>query len=126
MNARQPAANDSVAAMADLESLASNTISRSPIPDAQLAQEVAALGPRWSIQGSELRCELRGKPMTKYGEAAAYASRLADELDHHPRIELAYGGMNLMIYTHDKNAITVTDLVYAARLEKWLRANGWD
>lgn len=112
--------------MADLDSLASNTISRSPIPEGQLQQEVAALGPRWAIVGRELRCELRGKTMTQYGEAAAYASRLADELDHHPRIELAYGGLNLMINTHDQNAITVTDLVYAARLEKWLRTNGWD
>ena len=42
------------------------------------------------------------------------------------RIELAYGGLTLTIHTHDKNAITVTDLVYAARLERWLRGNGWD
>jgi pterin-4a-carbinolamine dehydratase len=111
--------------MADLESLASNTLSRSALEPTQLQQEVAALGPRWAIAGNELRCELRGEPMAKYGEAAAFASQLADEMDHHPRIELAYGGMNLMIHTHDKNAITITDLVYAARLERWLRGNGW-
>jgi pterin-4a-carbinolamine dehydratase len=46
-------------------------------------------------------------------------------MDHHPRIVLEYAGMTLSIHTHDAKAITVTDLVYAARLERWLRANGW-
>ena len=111
--------------MADLESIASNTLSRTTVSPEQLLQEVAALGPRWAIAGAELRCELRGAPMTKCGEAAAYASVLADEMDHHPRIVLEYAGMTLTINTHDVQAITVTDLVYAARLERWLRANGW-
>ena len=112
-------------AMADLDSMASETLSRSALGAEQLQQEVAALGPRWAIAGSELRCELRGAPMAKYGEAAAYASALADEMDHHPRIVLEYGGFTLTINTHDKKAITVTDLVYAARFEKWLRGAGW-
>lgn len=111
--------------MADLESIASNTLSRSALPVEQLQQEVAALGPRWAIAGRELRCELRGVPMARCGEAAAYATALADEMDHHPRIVLEYTGLTLTIYTHDKQAITVTDLVYAARFEKWLRINGW-
>jgi 4a-hydroxytetrahydrobiopterin dehydratase len=63
--------------------------------------------------------------MAKYGEAAAYASLLADQMDHHPNISLAYGGLTLTIHTHDANAITVLDLVYAARFERWLRTNGW-
>lgn len=111
--------------MADLDSIASNTLSRSALAADQLQQEVAALGPRWAITGSELRCELRGVPMTRCGEAAAYAATLADEMDHHPRILLEYIGMTLTIHTHDKKAITVTDLVYAARFEKWLRTHGW-
>jgi pterin-4a-carbinolamine dehydratase len=111
--------------MADLESMASNTLSRSALAPEQLQQEVSALGPRWSIANHELRCELRGAAMAKCGEAAAYAATLADEMDHHPRILLEYGGMLLTVHTHDKKSITVTDLVYAARFEKWLRANGW-
>jgi pterin-4a-carbinolamine dehydratase len=62
----------------------------------------------------DLKCELRGATMAKSGEAAAYASKLADEMEHHPTIVLEYAGMTLRIHTHDKNAITVMDLVYAA------------
>lgn len=111
--------------MADIDSIASNTLSRSTLGTDQLHQEVAALGTRWSIAGPDLRCELRGAAMTKYGEAAAYASKLADEMDHHPNIALGFNGLDLTIHTHDANAITVTDLVYAARFERWLRGNGW-
>ena len=113
-------------AMGDnLESLASNTLSRSVLSPEQLQKEVGSLGPRWSIEGEDLKLELKGAPMAKCGAAAAHAAVLADEMDHHPTIVLEYAGMTLKIHTHDKKAITVLDLVYAARLERWLRAAGW-
>jgi len=111
--------------VADLDSLASNTVSKSLVTEEQLRQEVAALGNRWTIDGLDLKCRLEGGVFAKYGEAAAYAAKLADEMDHHPKIVLEYAGLTLTIHTHDANAITVTDLVYAARLERWLRTNGW-
>jgi len=106
----------------DLEALASCTISRSGVAD--LPSELGALGPRWSVDGPDLKLELRG-PMTRTGAVAAFAGALADEMDHHPTIVVEYGGLTLRIHTHDEQAITVIDLVYAARLEQWLRANGW-
>ncbi len=111
--------------MPDLDSLAASTLSRAKLEATELSREVAALGPRWKLVGAELVCELRGAPMSRCGEAAAYAAKLADEIDHHPRIVLEYAGMTLAIQTHDAAAITVTDMVYAARLERWLRAHGW-
>jgi len=112
--------------MADnLDALASNTVSRSALSPEQLNKEVASLGARWSISGENLKLELHGAPMAKYGAAAAHAAVLADEMDHHPTIVMEYGGLTLTIHTHDKKAITVLDLVYAARLERWLRAAGW-
>jgi pterin-4a-carbinolamine dehydratase len=110
----------------DLESLAAQTVtSRAGLSPAELAAEVASLGARWSIAGNELRLELRGAPMARCGAAVARAAQLADEMDHHPRIVVEYGGTTLTINTHDKQAITMLDLVFAARLENWLRANGW-
>ena len=110
----------------DLDALASHTVSRSQLTPLQLQEEVAALGARWSIAGPDLKLELRGpKGMTKCGEAVAYATALADEMEHHPKIVMEYPGTVLTIHTHDKQAITVIDFVYAARLEKWLREHGW-
>ena len=112
--------------MADnLDSLAANTVSKSVLTDEQLRKEVEGLGARWSIDGENLKLELKGAPMAKYGAVAAHASVLADELNHHPTIVLEYGGLTLTIHTHDKKAITLLDLVFAARLERWLRTAGW-
>ena len=107
---------------ADLENLAANT-ERTPISD-DSRPLLAPLGGRWSIDGGELQLRLPG-PMTRTGAVAARAGALADELDHHPRIVLEYEGLTLRIHTHDRKTITMLDVAYAARLERWLRANGW-
>ena len=89
-----------------------------------LANRVEALGARWRIADNHVRLDLRG-PMTRTGEVAAFAGKLADEMDHHPQISIEYAGMTLTINTHDKHAITELDLQYCGRLETWLRENGW-
>jgi 4a-hydroxytetrahydrobiopterin dehydratase len=109
----------------DLDSLASHTLARSKLAPEKLHAEIAALGARWSLAGDDLQLALPVKPMTKAAAVVAHAAQLADEMDHHPRIVVEYQGVTLAIHTHDAKAITVTDLVYAARLERWLRANGY-
>ena len=109
----------------DIDAIAARTVSRSAIPPEELAREVASLGARWSVAGDELCMQLRGAPMTKFGAAVAAATKIADEMDHHPRIVVEFAGTTLTINTHDKKAITMIDLVYAARIERWLRDNGW-
>jgi 4a-hydroxytetrahydrobiopterin dehydratase len=107
----------------DIDTLAASTLEMRELEAEVLRDEVAALGPRWSIANGELVLALRGQPMSRHAPVIAYAARLADELDHHPRIVLEYAGLTLSIHTHDAHAITVTDMVYAARVEQWLRAN---
>lgn len=109
----------------DLGELASHTPSHENVLPGEMGRELALLGRRWTVSGGQLRLALPGPGMTKTAAAAAYAGKLADELDHHPTIAIEYQGLHLAIYTHDANAITVLDLVYAARLEQWLRTNGW-
>lgn len=109
----------------ELKHIAAHTVSRSTLSPDELAREVETLGPRWSLDGPDLKLVLEGS-MTKAGKVAAYVGALADELDHHPRMVLEYKRFELTIHTHDSNTITVLDLVFAARLEQWLRTDGWD
>ncbi|MEO8551584.1 MAG: 4a-hydroxytetrahydrobiopterin dehydratase [Kofleriaceae bacterium] len=110
----------------DLEGLANNTVSRANISEAELKSQVVALGSRWTIVGPDLVLTLAGqKGMKKCGEAVGFATQLADEMDHHPHIVMDYPQTTLAIHTHDKQAITLLDLVWAARLERWLRDHGW-
>jgi pterin-4a-carbinolamine dehydratase len=108
----------------DLDVMATLPPSRDGLPAAQMTEELDLLGPRWTVASTELCLVLNGT-MTKTGIVAAYAGALADELGHHPKLVLEAARMRLSIRTHDSNAVTVLDLVYAARLEQWLRANGW-
>ena len=109
----------------DLDSIASNTVSKTTLTADKMAEEVAALGSRWSVDGGDLTLRLEGKPMSLCGAAMAYATSLADEMEHHPTIYMEYPATTLKIHTHDKQAITVIDFVFAARLERWLREAGW-
>ncbi len=104
--------------------MAGHTISRRKLEPEQLTSEVEALGSRWSVAEGELRLDILAT-MTRTGPIAAFAGALADELDHHPKIVMEYGTLVLTVHTHDVGGISVADLVYAARLEQWLRANGW-
>ena len=109
----------------ELEDLADHTVNaRSTLSAVEITSELATLGPRWSVDGPDLRLDLKGA-MTKTSAACAAAGALADELDHHPSMTVEYAGLVLKIHTHDKQAITVLDFVFAARLEQWLRSNGW-
>jgi 4a-hydroxytetrahydrobiopterin dehydratase len=107
-----------------LDALATHTISRVGVAPEELNAELAQLGPRWTVAGGELKLELKGGTMTANAAIVAHAAALADELDHHPRIVLEWAGIALTIHTHDAKAITVLDVVFAARLEQWLRLHG--
>jgi 4a-hydroxytetrahydrobiopterin dehydratase len=109
----------------DLEALAGRAHARKPLTDAELAPDVGTLGGRWTVADGALTLHLPAKGMARTTQVAAHAGALADELDHHPKIVVEYPGLTLTINTHDVGGITGTDLVFAARLEQWLRANGW-
>jgi pterin-4a-carbinolamine dehydratase len=109
----------------NLDELADHTLKGSLLDKKQIEDELQGLGARWSVDGKDLKLELKGQPMAKCGAAVAFATSLADEMEHHPKIVMEYPGTILTIHTHDKKAITVIDFIYAARLERWLRENGW-
>jgi pterin-4a-carbinolamine dehydratase len=89
-----------------------------------LTRYVRLLGERWSLAEGHLCLALHLEGMTDGGLIAAYAAALADELGHHPEIRLSYGALALRIQTHDADALTMMDVGYAARLERWLRDGG--
>ncbi|MBA3540136.1 MAG: 4a-hydroxytetrahydrobiopterin dehydratase [Deltaproteobacteria bacterium] len=108
----------------DIDAMTTLTVSRDGLTREELAHELQLLGKRWSVVSGELRLELLGT-MAKTGMVAAFAGALAEEINHHPRILLEYAGLRLMVHTQDATTVTVMDLVYAARLEQWLRSNTW-
>jgi hypothetical protein len=55
--------------------------------------------------------------MTKLAEVATVAASIADEMDLQPQMSIRAPTLRLLL----TGTTTVSDLVYAARLEQWLR-----
>ncbi|MCX5746746.1 MAG: serine/threonine-protein kinase [Proteobacteria bacterium] len=94
------------------------------LPDA-VEREVKMLGKRWSLDGSELRLALRSPALVNLATVVAYAAALADELEHYPTIVIEVPRLTLAIRAYDRDRIAVIDLIFAARLEQWLRDTAW-
>jgi serine/threonine-protein kinase len=111
------------AATPEIESIADITISGARLGPEELAREVKTLGPRWSIDHNELVFVMQRPKMADLAQAISHIAEVADEMDHHPRVVVVPPRLELAIRTND--AITVLDLVFAARLEQWLRERSW-
>ncbi len=110
---------------AAIEQLAKpRTTSRSLLDPAWLTQQIEMLGERWALTGDGLRLAVRGS-MRRTAALVSIAAAIGDELAHHPSITLDSSHLELTIFTRQVNAITKLDLIYAARLEMWLREHGY-
>jgi serine/threonine protein kinase len=101
--------------------ISDHTVSPSKLSDEDLAREVKALGKRWSLADGQLVLDLYSREMQKLSGAVGAASEIADEMEHYPRVTLRFPHLAIAL----PDAKTTLDLVFAARLEHWLRENGW-
>jgi pterin-4a-carbinolamine dehydratase len=105
----------------DVKDLSDQTASRERIAPGDLAREVQQLGRRWSLAGEDLVAELHSREMKKLAAVVSAAATIADEMEMQPRISIEYPRLRLSL----AKVSTVVDLVFAARIEAWLRDQGW-
>jgi len=107
-----------------LASMSDVTLSRHVIDPETVAREVKILGKRWRLEGTNLELELYSRKLTKLAAAAQQLAAVADEMEHYPTVEIEVPKLIATIRPYDDaEAITVMDLVFAARVEQWLRDN---
>jgi serine/threonine protein kinase len=97
------------------------TVSRQRLEPGQLEREVAQLGNRWRIDGKNLVFEVHSPELAKLAQIVTAAAKIADEMDHPPRMAIEKRALRITLI----DVGTVLDMVYAARLEQWLREHGW-
>jgi 4a-hydroxytetrahydrobiopterin dehydratase len=77
----------------------------------------------WSlVEEHHLEKEYRFK---SFSEALAFVNRvgaIAEEQNHHPDIELGWGRVKVIIYTHKIKGLTESDFIFAAKTEKAYQA----
>jgi 4a-hydroxytetrahydrobiopterin dehydratase len=82
-----------------------------------------ALGPLtgWSRRGDSL---VKTFTFTRFADGIEFVARVAraaDEMDHHPDIDIRYTKVSMSLSTHDAGGITQHDLALAQKIEKAAR-----
>ena len=81
------------------------------------------LGGEWVVvDGHHLR---RTYTFTDFAGALAFVNRvgaLAEEINHHPNVQLSWGKATIEIWTHTVDGLSEGDFVFAARVDVLLTA----
>jgi 4a-hydroxytetrahydrobiopterin dehydratase len=80
--------------------------------------------PGWSRQGDQLRAKFTAE---SFRDAIALVSAVADqaeEMDHHPDIDIRYTTVSLALSTHSAGGITGADVELAGRISRAAAAAG--
>ena len=114
-----PAAAPTTAAPAALEVRAG---AAKLAPDSIVAA-LAAL-PGWSVDDDALRKAYRFADWRATMAFVNAVAEMADRVDHHPALNVAWGRCTVAWWTHDANGITQNDLACAARTDALDRPGG--
>lgn len=86
------------------------------LDEAALEEELQKLE-AWQREGPAIR---KTFSYDSFLEAMAFVNRvaaLADELDHHPDIQVSYKRVTMTCVTHKKNAVTKADVMIAGKID---------
>ena len=89
----------------------------------EVARQLEAL-PGWSTDGESLR---RSIEFPSFPEAVAAVAMLAidaEEMNHHPDIDIRWRTTRWLLTTHDAGGLTQLDIVLAHRISAAARAQG--
>jgi 4a-hydroxytetrahydrobiopterin dehydratase len=92
-----------------------------PLKGADLDRLSAELGNDWRVV-EEHHLE-KAYRFRNFRDALAFTNRVgavAEEQGHHPDIELAWGRVRLVVYTHKIDGLTESDFVFAAKADRVL------
>ena len=74
--------------------------------------------PRWSGDGTELRREIECRSFTAAAELVCELAPIADDLDHHPDIDIRWRTITFRLSTHSAGGVTRMDVDLARRIDE--------
>lgn len=85
------------------------------LTDEEIARQVAAL-PGWSRDGDTLRSAYKATSFARAIEFVDLVATDADQMNHHPDIEISYTSVRWALSTHSEGGITQLDIELAHRI----------
>lgn len=80
-------------------------------------QQIDEAGLRdWRVLGHALQARFRTGSFAVGAALVAEVARVADEMDHHPDLDLRYGHLNVRLFSHDSWGVTGRDVRLARRI----------
>ncbi|MEO6182470.1 MAG: 4a-hydroxytetrahydrobiopterin dehydratase [Verrucomicrobiota bacterium] len=90
-----------------------------PVKGVELKRLSNKLGSGWKIvRGHHLEREYKFKDFLKALAFTNKVGKLAERVQHHPDIYLAWGKVKLTLWTHKIDGLTESDFVFAAKVNK--------
>lgn len=90
-----------------------------PLEHDEIRALLSHLEPGWTYHNAhDLRREYK---FANFAEALAFTNRvgaIAEELGHHPEIELGWGRVQVSTWTHSARSVTRADFLLAARVDR--------
>jgi 4a-hydroxytetrahydrobiopterin dehydratase len=89
---------------------------RTRLSDIELQSALKTL-PGWRVEGGAI---VKTFTFGKFADGIAFVQRVAkaaDEMDHHPYIDIRYTKIRVALSTHDAGGITRMDVDLAGRIE---------
>ena len=93
---------------------------RQKLSDLEIQRALGGLA-GWSRRGDAL---VKVYTFARFAEGIAFVGRvakIADEMDHHPDIDIRYTKVTMSLSTHDAGGITQRDLELAQKIESAAR-----
>ena len=84
----------------------------------QLESELTKLSNKWSINDKFLTCMYEFK---NFNDALSFMNKVgvkSEEMDHHPKWTNVYNRLEIELYTHDKDGLTMKDFDLASFMDQ--------
>ena len=84
----------------------------------QLESELTKLSNKWSINDKFLKCMYEFK---NFNDALSFMNEVGvkcEEMDHHPKWTNVYNRLEIELFTHDKDGLTMKDFDLASFMDK--------
>lgn len=91
--------------------------------DEEIAEHMTHL-PGWERRGAEIRREYRFETFGKAVDFVNAVARAAEDVQHHPDIDIRYSRVGLALSTHDAGGLTRLDMEMAASADSSADALG--
>jgi 4a-hydroxytetrahydrobiopterin dehydratase len=84
----------------------------------ELAKLARELNPGWQVvEEHHLERELKSSNFRQALDFTNRVGELAESLNHHPDIYLAWGKVKLTLWSHEANGLTQNDFIFAAKVD---------